>query len=60
MTTTTLESRSRVGGTGKMKAAIFVEKGRIVLDDKPIPDIGPTTRWCTSPRRRSAARTSIS
>src|ERR1700734_4427130 len=24
-----------------MKAAIFVEKGRIVLDDKPIPDIGP-------------------
>lgn len=26
---------------GKMKAAIFVEKGRIVLDDKPIPDVGP-------------------
>jgi len=25
----------------KMKAAIFVEKGRIVLEDKPIPDIGP-------------------
>lgn len=25
----------------KMKAAIFVEPGRIVLDDKPIPDIGP-------------------
>lgn len=25
----------------KMKAAIFVQKGRIVLDDKPIPDIGP-------------------
>src|ERR1700678_583695 len=25
----------------KMKAAIFVEKGRIVLDDKAIPDIGP-------------------
>jgi len=24
-----------------MKAAVFVEKGRIVLDDKPIPDIGP-------------------
>jgi alcohol dehydrogenase len=23
------------------EAAIFVEKGRIVLDDKPIPDIGP-------------------
>lgn len=25
----------------KMKAAIFVEPGRIVLDEKPIPDIGP-------------------
>ena len=25
----------------KMKAAVFVEPGRIVLDDKPIPDIGP-------------------
>jgi alcohol dehydrogenase len=25
----------------KMKAAIFVEPGRIVLDDKPVPDIGP-------------------
>ncbi|WP_065759461.1 NAD(P)-dependent alcohol dehydrogenase [Pseudomonas defluvii] len=25
----------------KMKAAIFVEKGRIVLDEKPIPEIGP-------------------
>ena len=24
-----------------MKAAIFVEKNRIVLDDKPIPEIGP-------------------
>jgi threonine dehydrogenase-like Zn-dependent dehydrogenase len=24
-----------------MKAAVFVEKGRIVLDEKPIPDIGP-------------------
>ncbi|MCY7279413.1 MAG: NAD(P)-dependent alcohol dehydrogenase [Sphingomonas bacterium] len=24
----------------KMKAAIFVEAGRIVLDDKPIPDVG--------------------
>lgn len=24
-----------------MKAAIFVEKNRIVLDEKPIPDIGP-------------------
>jgi alcohol dehydrogenase len=27
--------------TKMMKAAIFVEPGRIVLDDKPIPDIGP-------------------
>ena len=25
----------------QMKAAIFVEPGRIVLDDKPIPDVGP-------------------
>jgi alcohol dehydrogenase len=24
-----------------MKAAVFVEPGRIVLDDKPVPDIGP-------------------
>ena len=25
-----------------MKAAIFVEAGRIVLDDKPVPEVGPT------------------
>ena len=25
----------------KMKAAIFVEPGRIALDEKPIPDVGP-------------------
>ena len=25
----------------KMKAAVFVEKNRIVLEDKPIPDVGP-------------------
>ncbi len=25
----------------KMKAAIFVEPGRIVIDDKPIPSVGP-------------------
>lgn len=25
----------------QMKAAIFVEPGRIVLDDKPVPDVGP-------------------
>ena len=24
-----------------MKAAVFVEPGRIVLDEKPIPEIGP-------------------
>jgi alcohol dehydrogenase len=27
--------------TAKMKAAVFVEPGRIVLDEKPIPEIGP-------------------
>lgn len=27
--------------TMMMKAAIFVEPGRIVLDDKPVPDVGP-------------------
>ena len=26
----------------RMKAAIFIEPGRIVLDDKPVPDVGPT------------------
>ena len=25
----------------KMKAAIFVEPNRIVLDEKPVPDVGP-------------------
>src|SRR6202049_1119791 len=25
----------------KMKAAVFVKPGRIVLDEKPIPEIGP-------------------
>jgi threonine dehydrogenase-like Zn-dependent dehydrogenase len=25
----------------KMRAAIFVEPGRIILEDKPIPDVGP-------------------
>jgi threonine dehydrogenase-like Zn-dependent dehydrogenase len=25
----------------KVKAAIFVETGRIVLDQKPVPDVGP-------------------
>ena len=27
--------------TMMMKAAVFVEPGRIVLDDKPVPDVGP-------------------
>ena len=27
--------------TARMKAAIFVEPGRIALDEKPIPDVGP-------------------
>ena len=27
--------------TAMMKAAVFVEKGRIALTDKPIPDVGP-------------------
>lgn len=27
--------------TQMMRAAIFVEPGRIVLDDKPVPDVGP-------------------
>ena len=25
----------------RMKAAIFVEPGRTVLDEKPVPDVGP-------------------
>ncbi len=27
--------------TKKMKVTIFVEPGRIALDEKPIPDVGP-------------------
>ncbi len=41
METTTLTEKPKVRRSAKMKAAIFVEKGRIVLDDKPVPDIGP-------------------
>ena len=41
MDTATLTNKPRAPRAGKMKAAIFAEKGRIVLDDKPIPDIGP-------------------
>ena len=29
-------------GKKMMKAAVFVEPGRIVLEDKPVPDVGPT------------------
>src|SRR6476619_5556145 len=32
---------SRSHSMSKMKAAVFVERGRIVLREKPIPDIGP-------------------
>ena len=31
----------RSNGKPKMKAAVFVEANRIVLDDKPVPDVGP-------------------
>ena len=27
--------------TSKMMGAVFVERGRISLDDKPVPDVGP-------------------
>jgi threonine dehydrogenase-like Zn-dependent dehydrogenase len=33
---------SRARGTRKkMKAAVFIEPGRIVLDEKPVPEVGP-------------------
>lgn len=35
------ESRRSHVMPARMKAAVFVEPGRIVLDDKPIPDVGP-------------------
>lgn len=28
-----------------MKSAVFVEAGRIVLDEKPIPDMMPAPFW---------------
>ena len=31
----------RSNGRPKVKAAIFVEAKRIVLEDEPIPDVGP-------------------
>ena len=42
-----------------MKAAIFVEPGRIVLDEKAIPDIGLSTHLSESPLRRFAELTFI-
>ena len=27
--------------TQKMKAALFIEPGRIILGEKPVPDVGP-------------------
>lgn len=41
-----------------MKAAIFVEPGRIVLDKKPIPEVGPLDGLSGSRPQRSAARIS--
>ena len=35
------EARKTRPGREKMRAAVFVEPGRIVLEDKPIPDVGP-------------------
>lgn len=35
------QSKPRSAQRRTMKAAIFVEPGRIVLDDKPLPDVGP-------------------
>ncbi|WP_291853865.1 hypothetical protein [Bradyrhizobium sp.] len=44
----------------RMKAAIFVEPGRIVLDDKPIPDVDPLepalATTASSPRCAREAR----
>jgi len=36
-----IPARTRRTSTAKMKAAVFVEPGRIELEDKPIPDVGP-------------------
>lgn len=40
MSDTSIASRPR-HGRQMMKAAVFVEPGRIELEDKPIPDVGP-------------------
>lgn len=36
-----IPARTRRTSAAKMKAAVFVEPGRIELEDKPIPDVGP-------------------
>jgi hypothetical protein len=38
-----------------MKSAIFVEPGRIVLDEKPVPDVGPLDAWWCRLQFRVAA-----
>ncbi len=44
-----------------MKAAIFIEPGRIVLEDKPVPAVGPTDALIRiTTTIRSAAPTSTS
>ncbi len=35
------EARGRRPSKAKMKAAVFVEPNRIVLEDKPVPEVGP-------------------
>ena len=33
--------KDQEASNAKMKAAVFLKPGRVVLDEKPIPDIGP-------------------
>ncbi|NRP75693.1 alcohol dehydrogenase [Ensifer psoraleae] len=44
----------------KMKTAVFVAPGRIVLDEKPIPDVGPLNALVRITTTTSAAPTSTS
>ncbi len=44
----------------KMKAAIFVAPGRIVLDEKQIPDVGPLDALVRITTPQYAAPTSTS
>ena len=39
--------------TAMMKAAVFVDKGRIELADNPIPDVGPNDALFSSRRRHT-------